>query len=92
MHGNVWEWTSSEWRADYSRRGAGVAAPEGGKRGDINPSAVAPAEVTVRVFRGGSCWNGAWFVRSACRGRNRPQMTRRIRGFRVLLPAARSGG
>ncbi len=67
VHGNVWEWTSSEWRANYSGRRAGG----------------------VRVFRGGSCWNGAWFVRSACRGRNLPQLTRRIRGFRVLLTAAR---
>ncbi len=81
VHGNVWEWTVSEWSNDYSGREGGI---------EVDPSAGMPAAPSgARVYRGGSFWNDARNARSACRDGYDPDFTRRFRGFRVLLPASR---
>ncbi len=82
-HGNVWEWTQSEWTKDYSGREESVG---------IDPSTTTPATATSgdRVFRGGSYANVAGVARSAYRNGDRPQWAYGVRGFRVLLPAARA--
>ncbi len=93
VHGNVWEWTLSEWAGDYSGRERGI---------EIDPSTVEPAALAgsvgskasggARVFRGGSVWNGAGRARSAYRSRGwfEPLDADWNVGFRVVLPAAPS--
>ncbi len=87
VHGNVYEWTLSKWSADYSGREKGT---------EVDFQAIEAAESAaeasggVRVFRGGSCWNGARDARSACRDGNGPLVASRDVGFRVVLPAAPS--
>lgn len=78
VHGNVWEWTASQWTEDH-RETSRTLLP-GDAPHDWDPSA-------VRVVRGGS-WSvlpGA--ARSACRDGGRPGGLFRGVGFRVLLPA-----
>ncbi len=86
VHGNVWEWTASEWTADYS----GI---------EIDPSRYTGAEArharaeltgALRVYRGGSCWYEARSARSACRNWREPRHGLQNHGFRVLRPAARA--
>ncbi len=84
VHGNVWEWTSSEWTKDYAGRDAGI---------EIDPSAAASAAAPAggsRVYRGGSVWYDARVARSAFRSGSLPRRRRGVRGFRVLRPAARA--
>ena len=82
VHGNVLEWTLSEWSDDYSGREGGLA---------LDPSAVElPESPGARVCRGGSCWSGARDARSACRDWFDPGFGLRDQGFRVLLPAPRA--
>ena len=84
VHGNVWEWTTSHYRA-ASR---GEPAPG-------NPSKVSKIEplldarVLGRIFRGGSFKQDASSARSACRGGSfrRTPWSLADHGFRVLLPA-----
>ncbi len=82
LHGNVWEWTLSEWSDDYSLSEDGV---------EIEPSAVEPSTEASggRVYRGGCYWIGARGSRSAYRSRDDPLRASRDHGFRVLLPALR---
>jgi formylglycine-generating enzyme required for sulfatase activity len=85
VHGNVWEWTASVWKDDYSGREAGIT---------VDPAA-APADLAAppgggRVVRGGGCWNDADRARSAFRSRWVTGWVFRDRGFRVLAPVAPS--
>ncbi len=86
VHGNVWEWTQSEWDSEkYSGRKGGAA---------IDPSAVEAARATsgLRVCRGGGYFSNARDARSACRLRDGPRGRDLDLGFRLLLPAVRDSG
>ncbi|MEE4600312.1 MAG: formylglycine-generating enzyme family protein [Desulfobacteraceae bacterium] len=68
MHGNVWEWVQ-DWYGDYPSNS--VPDPKG------------PDEGQYRVLRGGS-WNfNAWFLRSADRYWDYPDIRYFNNGFRV---------
>ena len=80
VHGNVWEWTMTEWDSEaYKGREDGIT---------IDPAAPAGAASHggLRVVRGGSCWVTADWARSACRSRYDPGSVFGDQGFRVLLP------
>ena len=68
MHGNVWEWTCSDYDPEY----------QGGE------AACAEGEAGVRVLRGGSWTNTARALRSAYRFWLPPEEARNFLGFRVL--------
>jgi len=68
MHGNVWEWTCSDYDPEYG----------GGEQ------TCAEGEAGVRAVRGGSWTNTARALRSAYRFYLPPQEERNILGFRVL--------
>ena len=73
MHGNVWEWCS-DWYAEYSQDHS--VDPQGLDSG------------SARVLRGGSCFNLARDVRSACRNRHIPGVRFSFLGFRLLSSAS----
>ncbi len=93
VHGNVWEWTSSEWSMDYAGREDGIEIDPSaeGRHADAESRHVR-AELSggSRVYRGGSFWGDAWNARSAYRNSSSPQHWYRDHGFRVLRPAARA--
>jgi sulfatase modifying factor 1 len=70
MLGNVWEWCS-DWHREY---------PVGRVTDPIGPSSG-----SLRVNRGGSCFNDAKFVCSAIRSRNDPGLRNCLLGFRLVL-------
>jgi formylglycine-generating enzyme required for sulfatase activity len=71
LHGNVFEWCR-DWYGDYEF-----------KEGEVTPDPNGRASGVSRVHRGGS-WNaGAWYCRSAFRGRHRPVSGIYFLGFRV---------
>ncbi len=83
LHGNVWEWTLSVWKADYSAQADGL---------ELDPAAL-PADLAAdagarRVVRGGSYWNVADRTRSAYRVYGDPGSEHGNQGFRVMLPVA----
>ncbi len=84
VHGNVSEWTASQWTTDYSGRKDGV---------EVDPSVPAAASISatggLRVDRGGCYNDSARDARSTCRVRNRPWESGGDLGFRVLQTAAR---
>jgi formylglycine-generating enzyme required for sulfatase activity len=73
MHGNVWEWCA-DWYGAYPTQN--VTDPAG------------PAEGAIRVFRGGSWFDGAADARSAQRDAHDPGRRHSIYGFRVLMERA----
>ena len=74
MMGNVWEWCS-DWSGDYST--GSVTDPTG------------PSSGSRRVFRGGSCFDVAWYARSAVRLRYDPGDRNLDLGFRPALSSVR---
>ncbi len=83
LHGNVWEWTLSVWKSDYSRQADGLEIDPAAPPAD--PAAAAGAR---RVVRGGGYWVGAGRMRAAYRGYGGPGDEREDQGFRVMLPVA----
>ncbi len=81
VHGNIWEWTLSLWRPEYSKQTDGLQIDP-----TVDPANLAGSASAGRVVRGGSCWDGADGVRSAYRGRRDPRFEGADRGFRVLIP------
>ena len=81
MHGNVWEWCQ-DWSGDRYYAMSPMDDPTGTSEG------------SDRVFRGGSCLNGAFDGRASVRGRNGPGYRNLARGFRLArsIPLPGSGG
>ena len=73
MHGNVWEWCSDAWHADY------VGAPADGCAWDN------PVKGMARVARGGSWHEPPEICRSATRLKASPAYGDDLIGFRVAL-------
>ena len=71
MLGNVWEWCSDRYGADYYR-----TSPDSDPRG--------PSQGALRVMRGGSWYRYMWFVRLSARFRDRPDAAYRHVGFRCV--------
>jgi formylglycine-generating enzyme required for sulfatase activity len=71
MHGNVWEWVQDWYDADYY-----------GKSSAQNPPG--PSTGKSRVNRGGSWYDDAVGIRSACRSYYSPGFRYRFLGFRLL--------
>ena len=72
MHGNVWEWCEDGWHPDYHG-------------GPIDGSVWSGGDASLLVLRGGSwlSW-GPEGLRSAYRGRNRPESRYDSVGFRLF--------
>ena len=86
VHGNVWEWTASVWRDDYSSQAEGIEIDPAEPPADL-----AAAASARRVVRGGSCWLNAGRTRAAYRYHGDPVIELVGIGFRVLLPPLSSG-
>lgn len=71
MLGNVWEWCSDRYGADYYSKST-----------DSDPRG--PSEGAFRVMRGGSWYRYAWFVRFTARFRDRAGAAYRHVGFRCV--------
>ncbi len=88
VHGNVWEWTATEWDAERYR------SRVEGEVHRIDPT-VSPADLAALprvgcVLRGGSCWFSPQWCRSAYRYVGGPGDEVGGLGFRVLLSSAPS--
>jgi formylglycine-generating enzyme required for sulfatase activity len=72
MHGNVWQWCSDRFGADYYTKSP-------------REDPVGPSEDADRVARGGSWFSGGRNCRSASRNRFEPATRSNSLGFRVAL-------
>ena len=72
MSGNVWEWCSDWYDANYYSR-----SPKDNPMG--------PDKGTERVLRGGAIGYSEWSCRVARRGQNKPNMLNLSYGFRLVL-------
>ncbi len=72
MHGNVFEWVTDWFAADYYSQSPFEDPP-------------GPTSGRYRVFRGGSWFSAGRDCRSAVRGANVPEVQMNILGFRVAL-------
>jgi len=88
MHGNVWEWTISAWKDDYSSQADGLEVDPAAPAADL----AGPAPAARRVVRGGSFRSSARWARSAYRYRRLPENRWDSQGFRVALPRPQLGG
>ncbi|MCC6785372.1 MAG: SUMF1/EgtB/PvdO family nonheme iron enzyme [Planctomycetes bacterium] len=79
MHGNVWEWSLEDW-VDRALRDRAHSS-------GLWQRSVSWDRGRSRVLRGGSCWNEAWWCRSANRNWNAPDVARVVFGFRLVLSA-----
>jgi formylglycine-generating enzyme len=73
MSGNVWEWCSDRYGEDYYS-----SSPRSNPQG--------PSSGSYRVFRGGSWYDNARYVRWAFRVRNSPDYAYNYLGFRLAFP------
>jgi formylglycine-generating enzyme required for sulfatase activity len=71
VHGNVFEWT-----ADWFGEGYYASSPRDDPKG--------PSSGTMRVTRGGSWGNDAWFCQTATRNSELPDQRSMFLGFRLL--------
>jgi len=77
MHGNVWEWCSDYFAADYY-----MHSPRRDPQGPTTPN-------PLRVTRSGSWGYGAWYCRSALRGKCGQDEAHAGSGFRIVCVTAR---
>ena len=87
LHGNVWEWTASLWRGDYSQQASGLKVDPTDPPADL----AEPLPRDPRVIRGGCYISPALRARSAYRLNRNPVNGFGGLGFRVLLPFPPSG-
>ncbi|QQS49444.1 MAG: formylglycine-generating enzyme family protein [Acidobacteriota bacterium] len=80
MHGNVWEWCEDLWHGNYE------GAPRDGS------AWLSGGDSSMRVVRGGSFGNDAWYCRSAYRLDFVPDYRGHDLGFRVVCVSARTNG